>query len=142
MGFSVAVSVAQAVLGSAGSLTVPHCVVTLATVADEVEVLDDEVVDDGDGVDDVVVVDDAVEEDVPDDVDALEDVLVDDVDPLEDVSVDDVDPVVSDAGAGAAVDVEATVADDDEVSPLADDDDPPPHAATDALRTAIARRRA
>lgn len=137
VGFSVAVSVAQVVLGSVGSLTVPHCVVTLAAVADEVEVLDDEVVDDVDDVDD-----DEVEEDVPDDVDALEDVLVDDVDPLEDVSVGDVDPVVSDAGAGAAVDVEAAVADDDEVSPFAGDDDPPPHAATDALRTAIARRRA
>ena len=93
VGFSVAVSVAQVALGSVGSLTVPHCVVTLAAVADEVEVLDDEVVDVDDDVDDVV-------------------------------------------------DVEAAVAEDDEASPFAGDDDPPPHAATDALRTAIARRRA
>jgi hypothetical protein len=73
-------------------------------------------------------------------LDAEIDVSADEADPADEASVDDVE---EDAGAGAALDVVPSVADEDKVSPaLADDDDPPPHAATHALRTAIARRRA
>lgn len=123
VGFSVAVRLAQVVPGSVGSLTAPHCVATLAVVAGDVEVLDDEVVDDVE-VDDEVVV-------VVDDVDSVEE-----ADAPDEVSVEDVE-----AATGVAVDEEPEA--DDEVSPaLADDDDPPPHATTQALSTAIARRRA
>lgn len=128
VGFSVAVKMAHVLLGSAGSLTLPHCVVTLAVVVDDVAVLDDDELAAVE-VDDEVVV-------VVADVEALDEVSVDDTDPAGDVSVGEVE-ALPDAAAGA----ELSVSDDNEAAVLADDDEPP-QAATHALRTAIDRRRA